>query len=93
MNVEKKTPKKNGSGSKACSTPTNTEDTISDMTLDASCITVVKSTGSMDDTVKSSSNLDRTMKAPVLRMKSVTAVKPSRINQTLKNRTTIPPGR
>ena len=41
--VEKTTPEKTSSGGKkACSTPTNDEVSISDLTLDASCITKVK---------------------------------------------------
>ena len=39
---EKTTPEKISGNKKACSTPTNTEISISDLTLDASCITNVK---------------------------------------------------
>ena len=73
------TPEKSGSGTKACSTPTNEEDTITDMTLDASCITAVKSKTNLDETVKSH--------RPVLKMRSATAAKPVRSTQTSRNMT------
>ena len=73
------TPKKSGNGAKACSTPTNTEDTISDMTLDASAITAVKSKTNLDETVKS--------RPPVLKMRSATAAKPVRSTQNSRNMT------
>ena len=73
------TPEKSGSGAKACSTPTNTEDTLSDMTLDASCIPAVKSKTNLDETVKS--------RRPVLQMRSATAAKPVRSTQTSRNMT------
>ena len=69
------TPEKSGSGNKACSTPTNIEDTISDMTLDASCITAAKSKVNLDETVKSH--------RPVLKMRSVTAAKPKPVRNTV----------
>jgi len=72
------TPEKNGGGTnKACSTPTNNEDTISDLTLDASCISTVKSNTDIAEQTVS--------KAPVMKMKSTTAVKPTRGNQSIRN--------